>query len=207
MNYPTPILHETAFRICLDWLRADNFKDRVGFETFRSASTLWQKIEYDRQHSGRTLWEQDQQLMIEAIKHAHEKGWIQREFSKMGRPRTKDFSPQQQAEAEYKLNHHLAESTMKRLHSQAGEYQPDFYSVLTVTDRIFEEWLGTIDPQQLQNISRDELLNLTGFNPKVNNRLYNWLRQKGWSERRASRTSEMGVISRVRVLWQEDVQF
>lgn len=205
MTFPQPILHKTAFELCLDWIRSTTYKDRVRFETFRAASSLWQKIEHDRKHSGRTLWEQDNQLLIDAICYAHDKGWIRREFRKLGRRRTKDFSPQEQAEAEYKINKHLAESTIRRLWSQAGENQPDSYTILTINDGIFAEYLGSLSAEQLQNLTRGELQELTGFNQKINNRFYNWLRTKGWSEKLGSREKEDGGIVRVRVIYQEDV--
>ena len=206
MKNPSYILHGAAVTLCFDWIRSDTYKDKVKFETFRESSSLWQQIEYDRKHSGRLDWEEDENRLKESIKYAAERGWVIRQFTKIGRPRTKDHSKQDQMKAERAVNRHLAESTLKRLRSVSGGYQLDSHLILTVTDKLFDEYVSNISPDEIAGLTRDELLELTRFHPKVNNRLWTWLKAKGWTEKRGQRAQPDETIIRVRTIHKIDVQ-
>lgn len=206
MDPKEQLLRNTALRICLDWVNSPGYRRSASYETVRETSHLWQTIEHERKTSGTYHYEETQKFWVSALKYAIEKGWMEQRFSKIGRPRSNDYSANEMNRAEWLLNTMwLADSTAKRLKSVAGDWQQEAHSLITVSDRLFEALIEDSPLGHFDQISRDELEEVMGMSPRATNEFYRWLKNNGWGEKRLKFKNELGEVSRVRVIYREEV--
>lgn len=191
-----------ALRAVLEWLTSDDYAVEARWETVLRTLTVWKEVQAVDWSEKQPEEEHQKQRTFEETRDAlRDSGWFRGERRTVGRPRTRDFTAQEEHRAERKLNWAVwnrSERTEKDLARVAGYAQPSSVWVVTLTDNVWRDLLTHATAELVEGKTRDELTAALNLNRNTTASFVRYLLENGWRESRV-RTPE----GRKRVLTQK----
>ncbi len=179
---------DLALQTTLEWLEHPNFKTRVNFKVFMESVTLGRVYldiaertnhnDYDPTfRAAKQRWH----AMLDEARHL---GWLIVDMKATGRPRTKEYSPHDIANAHRRLRFHRPSHLETRDECITDGYQRKSVSVVTVQDHIWRSLVSDITAEALVGNTKADIIDALGLPQRAGSCFWRWLNHNGWKQKR-----------------------
>lgn len=180
---------ELALQMVIEWLESDNFRHKAKGEVFRDSVSLGKHLKAIGESCDWNPWnityEHAKRRWLEVLKQAESSGWLIVETTKNGRPRTKDYSATEIANAFRRLQRSSRSFEKERRDECiAGEAEKTNIRVVTLSSKLFEDLLAELTPEAVAGNTRNDLAGALGLQPRASNAFWRWLLHNGWKQKR-----------------------
>lgn len=197
---------DLALQATLEWLEHPNFKTRVSGQIFMESVTVGRTfIDLAKRTSHNDFdpaYKAAKQRWHEMLDEAKHLGWLIVDVKTTGRPRTKEYSPHDIANARRRLRFHRPAYLETRDERVTDGGQKTTTSVVTIQDHIWRDLLNDITAEALVGNTRAEIIEALGLPERAAVCFWRWLNHNGWKQKRVRHADG----SRSYVLAQREVQ-
>ncbi len=178
-----------ALQMTLEWLEHPEFRERVSGQVFMESVTLGRTyLEIAKQtnyNDYNPVFTQAKERWYAALTQAEKLGWLAVDRKSIGRPRTRDYSPTEIANAFRRLSRlGRSKELEQRDECITGGAAKTNVSVVTLQDNLWFALLKDVTAEAISGNSREEIAEALGLPPRAASCFWRWLTRNGWKQKR-----------------------